>query len=199
MGQKIKVQKYLLKEQLKQALENIKRYETAYKAVSQRYNDILKQARQLNQSCNMQALLIASLIKENEGVLEVKHETMNSFAKSRLTIDGKEDAERGVQILTFESTPIPQEELDRMDAMNKQMAEAEKAQQDAAAATALAAIPECTDPDCTLPKELKHKHDRKALVEGGDLIFKEGTAPPETKSGEQGETASGLEAQAVSE
>jgi len=168
LGQKIKVQKYLLKQQLQQALENIRRYETAYKTVSQRYNDVLKQARQLNQSCNMQALLIASLIKEAGGTLEVKHESMNSFAKSRLTIDGKQDEERGVQILTYESTPIPQEELDRMEAMNKQLADAEKAQREAVEAAALAALPDCTDPDCKLPKDLKHKHD-KPVVPVNDL------------------------------
>lgn len=163
MAQKIKVQKYLLKQQLQQALENIRRYEVAYKAVSQRYNDVLKQARQLNQSCNMQALLIASIIKESGGTVEVKHESMNSFAKSRLTIDGKGDDERGVQILTYESTPIPQEELDRMEAMNKQIAEAEQQQRAAMEAAQLAALPDCTDPDCKLPKELKHKHDRPVV------------------------------------
>ena len=199
MGQKIKVQKYLLKQQLQQALENIRRYETAYKAISQRYNEVLKQARQLNQSCNMQALLIASFCKENGGTIEVQHETMNSFAKSRLTIDGKGDEIRGVQIISFESTPIPQEELDRMEAMNKQMAEAEQAQKDAAASAALAAMPDCTDPDCTLPKDLKHRHDKPVVAKPSDAVpVTEAASENEPQSGHVEivpEEIAGLEAQ----
>jgi hypothetical protein len=167
LAQKIKVQKYLLKQQLSQAMTNVKQYENAYKQLVQRYNDLLTQARQLNQSCNMQALLLASIIKENAGKMEVKHDTMNSFSKSRLTIDAKADEARAVQMLSYEATPIPQEELDRIDAMQKQMAEAQAKQAEAE----LAAIPECTDPDCNLPKDLKHRHEPKQVAPPPDMTF----------------------------
>lgn len=160
MGTKIKVQKYFLKQQLTQAMANLSKYETAYKMLVERYNQLLGQARELNQTNNMQALLIASMIKESpDQVLEVKHETMNSFEKSRIMIDAKGDEVRGVQILKFESTPIPQEELDRMEAMRKQIDEAQKAAKEAQSAIDAATIADCTDPNCKLPKDLKHKHE----------------------------------------
>ncbi len=166
---KIKVQKYLLKQQLKATQDQLKKALDTYKMVAERYNELLKEARNLNQSCNMQALLLASVIKETpDQKIEIKHETMNSFEKHRLQIDAQGDNERSVQVLTFQAIPIPQEELDRMAAMKKQMEDAQKAAQEAQKATHTIGAPkqlECNDPNCTLPKDLKHSHNLQAVAE----------------------------------
>lgn len=177
---KIKVQKYLLKQQLKATQDQLQKALDTYKMVAERYNNLLKEARNLNQSCNMQALLLASVIKETaDQKIEIKHETMNSFEKHRIQIDAQGDNERNVQVLTFQAVPIPQEELDRMAAMRKQMEEAQKVAQEAqrpqyhSPAVGAPGV-QCTDPNCTLPKDLKHSHNIAAVAEQTNKTVDEG-------------------------
>jgi hypothetical protein len=176
---RIKDKNKIKKQYLNQAVAYIERLEAENKALKEDPNTVIGQFigqfRELYGQNSRLSVLAACLIKQvGESVVMTKAE-LEQFQNKRINIkweiaDGETVETAKEYTFTYELQEAPPQGQPVQATQQPGEVEVD--------------FPECTDPDCTLPKELKHRHDKAPIEALGDSLVVGETSdeiPPEVE------------------